>query len=49
MSEIVERLTKATLYEGNGELSMLPEEAAAHIERLEKALTDIMGFVEPAR
>ena len=46
MTDIVERLQKATLYEGNGELSALPEEAADEIaalraknERLRVALT----------
>jgi hypothetical protein len=34
MTDIVERLRKATLYEGHGELSAMPEEAADEIERL---------------
>jgi len=39
--DIVRRLRKATLYEGHGELSALPEEAADTIERLREALIEI--------
>lgn len=34
MTDIVKRLRLAMLYEGRGELSVLPEEAADEIERL---------------
>ena len=36
--DIVERLRRTTLYQGNGEASDLPDEAADEIERLRKAL-----------
>jgi hypothetical protein len=42
MSDIVERLDKAMLYDGGGELSDMPEEAAAEIKRL-RAAVDIIN------
>lgn len=42
--DIVERLMKATLYEGHGELSALPEEAAEEIRRLREALGPFAQF-----
>ena len=38
MMDIVERLRRTTLYQGHGEASDLPDEAADEIERLREAL-----------
>lgn len=49
MSDIVERLNKATLYESWGEASDLPEQAATTITALRTREAELVETLEQAR